>query len=114
MIIWRGKGMLVVLAFILGIMISGILFSILQVNTEHNPGFILNGIFSTICIAMINYFFTKKFISDDVRTLVDEKTGERVQIKDNSALFFIRNKYWTWIILVLGVVLVINVSAQLS
>ncbi|SFK08442.1 MULTISPECIES: hypothetical protein [unclassified Bacillus (in: firmicutes)] len=114
MIFWRGKGMLVVLAWILGIIINTILFSILQVDTEHNPGFIFNGIFATIFIAMINYFFTKKFISDDVRTLVDEKTGERVQIKDNSSLFFIPNKYWTWIILVLGVVLVINVSTQLS
>ncbi|ENQ3107868.1 hypothetical protein ACEOWJ_003971 [Bacillus cereus] len=114
MIIWRGKGLLVVLAFILGNVINAIPFIILQVNTQHNPGFILNGISCTIFIAMINYFLTKKFISDSVRTLVDEKTGERVQIKDNSALFFIRNKYWTWIILVLGVALTIAVSAQLS
>ncbi|MDC2865105.1 hypothetical protein [Bacillus sp. BP-3] len=114
MIIWRGKGMLVALAFILGFMINAILFSFLQVNMEDKAGFILQGIFSTISIAMINYFFTKKFISDDVRIFVDEKTGERVQIKDKSSLFFIPNKYWTWIILVLGVVIIINVSAQLS
>lgn len=114
MIIWRGKGLLVVLALILGGMINGILFNILKVNTLHNPGFIFNGILCTIFIAMINYFFTKKFISDSIRTLVDEKTGERVQINDSSALFFIRNKYWTWIILVIGVGLTITVSAQLS
>jgi len=57
-------------------------------DTVHNPGFIFNGIFCTIFIEMSNYFFTKKFISDSVRTLVDEKNGERLQIKDNSALFF--------------------------
>ncbi|MED1107708.1 hypothetical protein [Bacillus paramycoides] len=114
MLIWRGKGLLVVLALILGGFISGIFSSILKVDTLHNPGFILNGILCTIFIAMSNYFFTKKFISDSVRTLVDEKTGERIQIRDNSALFFIRNKYWTWIILVLGVGLTITVSAQLS
>ena len=51
------------------------------------------GIFS----AGINYLLTKKFVSDQVRYMIDEGTGQRIAFRDRSSFMFIPNRYWTWI-----------------
>ena len=51
------------------------------------------GIFS----AGINYLLTKEFVSDQVRYMIDEETGQRIAFRDRSSFMFIPNRYWTWI-----------------
>lgn len=113
MIIWKGKGLLVILALILGLIINSVFSNIFYLNTQYKFGFILYGIIITLLVAFINYILTKKFISSEVRIFIDEETGERIQVKDGSSFFFIPNKYWTFIILVLGILFTISESTHL-
>lgn len=111
MIIWRGKGGLVFLSAIIGGMVTSLLFSFLPIDTGYKAGYILEGMTMTAIIAVTNYLFTKKFVSEKIKTFIDEETGERIQIKDGSSLFFIPNKYWTWIILIFGIIITISSSS---
>ena len=113
LIIWKGKGLLVILALILGLIINSVFSNIFSLNTQYKLGFILYGIIITLLVALINYILTKKFVSTEVRTFIDEETGERIQVKDGSSFFFIPNKYWTFIILVLGILFTISESTHL-
>lgn len=112
-IVWRGKGPLVFLSIFLGSFLVVQIFDFLPIDTSYRPGFILQGIIVTGAIAFINYSFTKKFISDRVRVFIDEETGEKIPVKDNSSLFFIPNKYWTWLILIGGLLLTFGASTSL-
>ncbi|MBP2621687.1 hypothetical protein ACVRXQ_07650 [Streptococcus panodentis] len=100
MIIWRGKGLLVILA-IIGGGFAGITLSdfILQGSTTAFS-MILRCIILILTTSGLNFLLTKWFISKEVRILIDEKTGERIEYRDRSSLFFIPNRYWTWIIAV--------------
>ncbi|MGY3777678.1 hypothetical protein [Isobaculum melis] len=111
MIIWRGKGGLVVLSVFLGVYITTVIFGLLPVDTSYRAGYILQGIVGVGLATLFNYLFTKKFVSDTLKTFIDEETGERIQIKDGSSLFFIPNKYWTWLILTIGIFIVIGSSS---
>lgn len=114
MIIWRGKGAFVFLSLILGVLITNLALSFLPSDPladGYKMWYILKGIITTVIIALINYLFTKKFISEEIKVYIDEKTGERIQVKDGSHLFFIPNKYWTWIILIFGVIITISSSS---
>lgn len=111
MIIWRGKGGLVVLSAFLGIYITTLIFGLLPIDTSYRAGYILQGIVGVALSALINYLFTKKFVSEKLKSFIDEETGERILVKDGSSLFFIPNKYWTWIILVIGIMIVIGSSS---
>ncbi|MGX7265019.1 hypothetical protein [Enterococcus crotali] len=111
MIIWQGKGGLVFLSLILGAMVTTVIFGFLPIDTGYKAGYILEGVVMTVVVAVVNHLFTKKFISDNVKIFIDEETGERIQVKDRSSLFFIPNKYWTWIILVFGIILTISSSS---
>ena len=111
MIIWRGKGGLVFLSVVIGALLTNLVFSFLPIDTGYKARYILEGIVMTCVVALINYLFTKKFISNKIRVFVDEGTGERVQVKDRSSLFFIPNKYWTFIILIFGIIITIGSSS---
>lgn len=114
MIIWRGKGLLVLLSLILGGLIAHLVLNFLPSDPladGYKMWYILKGIITTIIVALINYLFTKKFISEEIKVYIDEQTGKRIQVKDGSHLFFIPNKYWTWIILISGVIITIGSSS---
>lgn len=104
MIIWRGKGTLVILSLVIGIGITNVFLGNFIGNLSDRTYSVLETLVSTVLISGSNYLLTKKFVSDKVQFLVDEETGERVHLKDSSSLFFIPNKYWTWIILVIGLI----------
>lgn len=114
MIIWIGKGGLVFLSLILGVLITILVLSFLPSDPladGYKIWYILKGIITTIVVALINYLFTNKFISEEIKVYIDEKTGEKIQVKDASHLFFIPNKYWNWIILIFGVIITIGSSS---
>ena len=84
MIVWRGKGLLAPLAFIIGAFLANVIHSVLHLNmNEKNDSIIFGcvwGIFST----GINYLLTKKFVSDQVSHMIDEATGQRITFRDRS------------------------------
>ena len=97
MIVWRGKGLLVPLAFILGGALTNIIFMALHLNVTNRTDSIILGCMMGIFSAGINYLLTKKFVSDQVRYMIDEATGQRIAFRDRSSFMFIPNRYWTWI-----------------
>ena len=97
MIVWRGKGLLVPLAFILGGTLTNIIFMALHLNVTNRTDSIILGCMMGIFSAAINYLLTKKFVSDQVRYMIDEETGQRIALRDRSSFMFIPNRYWTWI-----------------
>ena len=105
MIIWNGKGLLVIAAAIFGSLAVSTIFGLLHIDTSQKVMYILQGLLMTALSAFFNYLFTRYFISNKVKNYIDEDTGERIQIRDGSSLFFIPNRYWTWIIAIGGSVI---------
>ena len=97
MIVWRGKGLLAPLAFIIGAFLANVIHSVLHLNMNEKNDSIIFGCVWGIFSASINYLLTKKFVSDQVRYMIDEATGQRIAFRDRSSFMFIPNRYWTWI-----------------
>lgn len=116
LIVWRGKGLLVVVSLLLGVLITTVFFRLVSIDPLDSSSkfwYVIQSLFNTILSAAINYFMTKKFVSEKVRVFIDEETGEKVQLKEGSHLFWIPNKYWTWIMLFSGIALTIVISRSL-
>ena len=97
MIIYKGKGIFVLFAAILGLL-AGVL-----ANHKLSPGWMAILMFGVATV--VNLLLTKFFVRDDARKLYDEKTGKRVVIHNNASFFFIPNRFWTFIFLVAGILL---------
>ena len=97
MIVWRGKGLLAPLAFIIGAFLANVIHSVLHLNINEKNDSIIFGCVWGIFATGINYLLTKKFVSDQVRYMIDEATGQRIAFRDRSSFMFIPNRYWTWI-----------------
>ena len=105
MIIWSGYGLLVALAYFLGLMVYFFINGLLVTHDYfvQSDGWFMVMVF--LISAGINYIFTKKLVPPSNRqVLVDKQTGKRMVFEDKSSLFFIQNKYWTFIFLAVGVV----------
>ena len=76
MIIWSGKGLLVLLAFGLGILIGGDLAKALATQVYFSSAAQMKGV-ERLVAAVLNFVLSKLLVSD------------------GSSLFFIPNKYWT-------------------
>jgi hypothetical protein len=103
MIIWRGKGILVLLIAILGFM-GGIalavgaagVFGIAKEQTARfGPPF-------GLLIAAVGNFYFARYLDDPAkhRTLVDPRTNQTFVFKDSSSLMFIPVRFWTYIFIV--------------
>ena len=73
------------------------IYSFLHLNVNKSTDSIILGCKLGILAAAVNYLLTKKFVSDQVRYLIDEETGQRIALRDRSSFMFIPNRYWTWI-----------------
>jgi uncharacterized membrane protein YedE/YeeE len=119
MIIWRGKGFLVVLIVVLAFFIAVGLVSLLKSQfpialTEQTEPLVGTAL-AAFLAAGLNYIFAR-YLDDPAkqRTLVDPKTNQAYLFKDTSSLFFIPVRYWTYILLVLGVLSLIGLAAQVA
>lgn len=98
MLVWREKGLLVLVSGMLGGLGVGLISGALEstnMATLLQTGITL--IVFGLVSAGINYLFCKYFISKEKRVFVDEQTLQQVEVKDRSALFFIPNRIWTYI-----------------
>ena len=75
MIVWLGKGLLVPLALMIGGALANMIYSFLHLNVTNRTDSIILGCMMGIFSAGINYLLTKKFVSDQVRYMIDEETG---------------------------------------
>ena len=73
------------------------IYSFLHLNVNKSTDSIILGCMLGILTAAVNYLLTKKFVSDQVRYMIDEETGQRIALRDRSSFMFIPNRYQTWI-----------------
>ncbi|WP_160111985.1 hypothetical protein [Aquimarina sp. AU58] len=102
MIIWSGRGILSVLMLIITLVIS---IKILP-KEQLDYGFII----ATYASGLFSWFFGYKWNTKPDRVVIDEKTKERIMIKRNHTLFWIKMQYWGIIFWGLGLVLLTQKS----
>ncbi len=102
MIVWSGKGFLSLLVLV------ALFFICVQIFPEEFGdyafviSFYLTGIFSWI--------YGVKWNSENERIVVDEKTGQRIKIRNNHTLFWIPMQYWGIIFPLLGAIILFQNS----
>lgn len=101
MIVWSGKGIFTVLSLVLGAVTLAILEPIIPIVRTLGAGFVflVAGGFNHLFLKVVP--FTK--VHPD-RSFVDQETGQVLRVSDEGSLFFIRRRFWTYILLALGVV----------
>ena len=86
MIILSGRGFLIVI-MLLGILVLGIKFF----PDEYSGYSPIIAIFST---SIFSWYFGHKWNNKNARFVRDEQTGQRIVLKSNHSLFWIKMQYW--------------------
>jgi len=112
MLIWQGWGIMViviaVVAILLGDTISQTLMDTagLAYGPSHTVGVATGGILSAIGIML----FANWRESKPSRVLVDQATGQKVEVGSGAGtLFFIPSRVWAWIILAFALIIAFTV-----
>jgi hypothetical protein len=102
MLVWSGRGFLSIIVLFVT------LFLCVAVLPKENAdyGFVI----TAFVTALFSWFFGKKWNSKNERILVDEKTGERLSLKNNHSLFWIPLQYWGVIFGALGIIILFQNS----
>jgi len=101
MLIWRGKGILIIaivfLAFVVSMPLAAAVVTALGLPSTHAAGI---GIPVALAFATTGNFFFARYLDDPAkhRTLVDPKTGQAFLFRDRSHLMFIPVRAWTYIL----------------
>jgi len=106
MLIWSGKGILVVLFAIAGVFVGVYISGLTGWESQEPPPF---GLGFGLIMAAAGTFFLARQADNPARRrmLVDPVTNEHFVVKDRSSLFFIPLRFWTYILVVLGVLSVL-------
>lgn len=100
MLVWRGKGILIVfillLAFLVSTPLAAAIANAFGMPQTHAAGI---GIPVALLFATVGNFFFARYLDDPAkhRTLVDPKTGQAFLFRDRSHLMFIPVRVWTYI-----------------
>ncbi|MDL2211713.1 hypothetical protein LJB88_02430 [Erysipelotrichaceae bacterium OttesenSCG-928-M19] len=99
MIIWSGKGFLILIFFML---CFGIVYGLTDLVGITISDAKVTALSMFMC-AIINYFFVSWLASRPKKLYIDAETNEEFYFEDNDSLFFIPLKYWTYILLVISI-----------
>ncbi|WP_010517833.1 hypothetical protein [Croceivirga radicis] len=67
-----------------------------------------------LLLEFFSWFFGKKWNLQNERIVIDEKTGQRLKIKNNHTLFWIPMQYWGIIFSILGIIILFQNSILLG
>ena len=102
MIVWSGRG------FLLIIILLGTLFLGLKIIPNEYQDY--SSVIAAFITAMFSWYFGNKWNKDNERIVVDEKTGQRLKIKNNHSLFWIPMQYWGIIFSTFGIIILFQNS----
>ena len=105
MIIWSGRGILSVLVLIISIIACIYILPKECADYGFAVSFLVAGLFS--------WFFGKRWNSSQ-RILKDEKTGQRIVLKNRHTLFWIPMQYIGYIFILVGIVILFQSSVLLG
>lgn len=103
MIVWRGWGILVVIVAALAVaLVRGVTVALFGAGTYDRQGAWLLPLSLTLAAPIV--WPLGRFLNGrDARTLVDPATGQRVTLRPDHSLFFIRMEYWAIILVLVAV-----------
>lgn len=94
MIVWSGRGFLIVIVLI------ATLFTVLGLLPKEYGDYAF--VIAAYVAGIFSFVFGTKWNNKKARVLIDEKTGERILVKNNHSLFWIPMQYWGFIFAFLG------------
>lgn len=100
MIFWRGKGFITILCLALGVFLVSV-FKIRDKNMELGLMLSLAALFNFISLRI-------PFLMDPQREMVIKEDGTRVYLDFGGHFMFIPRKFWTFIFLVIGIILIVT------
>ena len=107
MIIWKGMGILVILAGIAGMIVGGVLGAAVGLGA-------FAGVIGALVAALANWGLCKMLYRRPARVLVDPATGQQLLDRPSHSLFFIPAYAWTWIFAALAIPLALGGMAASS
>ena len=102
MIVWSGRGFLSIIVLFVTLFLCVSIFPTENVDYGFIITAFVTGIFS--------WYFGKKWNTKNERIVVDEKTGQRLKIKNNHTLFWIPMQYWGIIFSAFGIIILFQNS----
>lgn len=105
MIIWNGKGIFTFFSLAIGGLSLAFLQSIFPALRDFGATYVF------AVAAVFNELFLKVFSFSKPsrpRIFVDQETGETVQVNNEGTLFFIKRRYWTYIMAVISIIFLIT------
>lgn len=100
--VWSGRGFLLLIIWIASAIAS---IELLPKELGIHPA----GIASFITAAF-GWYFGKKWNNKEGRIVIDEQTGERLEIREHHTFFWIKMQYWGIIFSILGVIFLASES----
>lgn len=98
MIIWSGRGILTPLILLLLIVVS----SVLSAALSSVEAAIYTMPIAFLLAGWANWHLGNKWNNVPGRIVVDEATGERIELKPRHTFFWIKMQYWGIVLLVMG------------
>jgi len=103
MIVWTGKGILIALVVFISIAAFRAILPHDLLDYGFAFGFFIGAIFSF-------YFGYKWNGSESERVFIDEKTGEKIRVKNSHTLFWIKMEYWGYLLSIFGIIILFRNS----
>ncbi len=102
MIVWSGRGFLSIIVLVVTLFLCVSVLPDEYSDYGSVIAFFVTGIFS--------WFFGKKWNLQNERIVIDEKSGQRLKIRNNHTLFWIPMQYWGVIFSILGIIILFQNS----
>jgi len=102
MIVWSGRGFLSIIVLLVTLFLCVSIFSTENADYSFIITAFITGIFS--------WYFGTKWNKKNERVVIDEKTGQRLKIKNNHTLFWIPMQYWGIIFSAFGIIILFQNS----
>ncbi|WP_411031257.1 hypothetical protein [Spongiimicrobium sp. 3-5] len=104
MLIWSGRGFLVVVVLVGLIVISEYLLP----KQYSDYGFII-AFFGT---AVFSWYFGIRWNNKNARAVIDKETGKEFLLKNNHSLFWIKMQYWAIVFGFLGTITALQIVSE--
>lgn len=108
MIIWRRWGILVVVAFIAGVVASGLYMDSVRasdITQLNNSQTVVWGLLFIFASAGLNWISCRLLLKNEGEKIVTDDDGKKFKFTNYSSFFYIRNFYWTYILAGFGLII---------
>jgi hypothetical protein len=106
MIVWTGRGILIVLVFMAGMFIGN------AILPENMTDYVF--VFAGLMTAIFSWFAGNAWNTNNERVVTDDETGRKMILRSSHGLFWIPMQYWGIILTVLSIVILAQNSMSLA